>query len=1249
MPSKHPKRRRSRLPSSLTSQKPKLLLLPFYTLLFPAAAAATAIQYPIPASIFQTYTSAGNPILHIQPSFYHSSDPSSTSLLNFKSIFLANPSPEAYLETSLLSNGFFTQDVEGVQVPNFFVEGGKGVTLFSRKYHIDAVKRGEVREDNGEVWIMTYPVLCDDVGNATVEDYSLWRSGAGREDWEEVNLGVRKREVSVWFPSSRYLGRGFMVDTSEDSGGDSDASSVFNGGEKLYSFGGVCIGGEGYGGNGRNDTFSADVWRVENSTAVGGHGLRRRALGTNGTTTTAATSSSTATYTTTTSATSTAAAAIEVNVDPSSALDVSISIPKNPPIPEAGFSMTALRVKNSTSGNNNSTVDGMLILGGYTSQNRFVGLGQLALYSPKTEGWSFVSATLNDGSITPRAGHSAVVDENGERIILFGGWIGNITKPAKPSMVVLKVGGLDGGWEWDSFNATEEVDGAAPPEDLSLWGHAATLLEGNVMMLTSGFRIESLNDEGLQPVNQQTWFLNLTSNKWVERYHYPVEQLTKSAVEESTRRSHRDVAILAGVFGGLALLVAVLGGLFWYARRKEEYADLPNEGMSNDGGDKFHSLDLEYGKDIIVDGVPPLNFLRRGGTTTTDEAGGGGGLLLRENMTQSPELPPRPPAPLRTHRHGNQPSHVDMDMVERMREEQEQRENMFQESAAQEKRRSVRSEMVAWVREWANADAAAQAAEVMKRTRQDSATSGRVRKESSTLGGGGGGGLKDMYLRPGRAANNTPKSTAATTGAPDPGDNSRCITGSSMYSDGLVSTLDTSEGFYTPEEVPYPVPPMLLSSAQAYGEQSPRNPRVLVGPQGVTAPLPRKMAEEFPAPTLIPRDSLASSAYGSGYNHYSYSSTQPLLARAQSSSARDSEGWRDITPSSSYPRGSSNIFTTIPLTTFEEETHIRRGKSLEDRVREEMYNPGPGKTDDDCRLSSIMDYYADSTSPSPIPELSEGTDSEDDEGEEGYLVPSGSGGGVQTTTYAGERAVVGGKGKMVLMNTAVEEPVTISPIRIRSKGESQQQQQQQSRESVVAPLLSETIAAQQKEEAIKTDKPTSRSRIPSLGSSIKRRAAAMAATLTPSAQSSERRSTSLSRKNVLRRPQTSSAGQKPSHATVSESTPLQPQQAEIMNINDRATDILFTRGFEDRDDGSSTHMNDKVVQLVYTAPKGKLRVVNPSPRRVSSGGTDGSLGLFQQMNAHRRVSSSGNFGVISNGEGILRLGSAAARRVGELD
>ncbi|KAF3929867.1 hypothetical protein ABW19_dt0207443 [Dactylella cylindrospora] len=1094
-PIHHRRRRRTLSPQSLATA----LLFTTY-----------ATSQPIPASILQTWTSAGNPLLHIQPAFHHSTTTTSTSLVSFKSAFLAHDSG---IDSTLLSDSF-TQDVEGVQIPNLQLEKGRGIVIFNDERK---VWNGT---DTGDVWVMTYPLSCGDVGNATVGDYEVRTTRTGESGWNDAKIG-KEGNSSLWFPSGRYLGRGF--------------ADLESGIGKFYSFGGLCIGDGNYTGAGVNDTFSSDVWRIQNTTRV----VERR--GEQGR-----------------------------SAEPDLSIDIAIS--KNPPIPEAGFSMTPLPV-NGTNGTEIS--DGMLILGGYTSSSRFVGLGQIAIYSAEDEGWNFVTATLTEPYINARAGHSAVIDEDGQRVILFGGWLGNITQAAAPSLLSLKVGDLDGGWEWESLNTTEESPGVGPG-NLTLWGHAATLLDGNVMLITSGFEIGDLDENGNQNINGRTFFLNLTSNMWISKYEYPQGFLSRTAIDESDKVNGRDIGIIAGVLGGVFLLAIFAIILFCYARRREEYEDIPNDTLST-GQDKFHSLDLEDGKTQTIDGVTPLGYTRsHRNSKRNDQADHN---LLPDGPSPSPELPP---LPVHT-RTNNHPSHIDMNRVTELREEQERRENMFQKTVERRKStrsvRSVRSDMVAWVREWANADAAAQAAEVLKKAREDHLPPARPRTANAEAKDKNRA-LKHLFVP----------------------DSNRCITSSSMYSEGQVSTLTASEIYDTPvEEVPYPVPPILLSTCQAFEEQSPRHPRVLVGPDGVTAPLPKKMAQEFPNQILIPRDSIApSSSYGNGYT-YPYSGNKPLLRQSKAF-----DTWQDAAPQDV----TGEKFYTIPLTTFEETRTRLKGKSLEDRVREEMYNPGPARTEEECRLSSIMDYYEDKP-PTPIPELL------DEEQRSLDTFPS--------SAYSGDDTVIGERAKMVdIRNHSIDEPVAVVSPRLRNP-----------RESVIAPLLSEQDSSKRK------DKPAERgvsTRSGSSFSSIKRRAAAMAATLSHE----RRRSSSLGKqRNVLRRRDAKAT------TTGPETSLLQPQRAEIEHINDNITEPAVNNNTRNDDDDMG--MDDKVVQFMYTAPKGKLRVVNPSPRRVSSGGTDKSSFYSQPPIQQRRVSSAGAFGVISNPEAILRLGSTAGRRFTELD
>ncbi|KAF3906970.1 hypothetical protein ABW21_db0201332 [Orbilia brochopaga] len=1110
---------------------------------------------PIPAAVLRTWTGSGSPLLHIQPAFHHKAF--SPSIAGFKAVFLAEDGAEGTtaptLDDTLLlndwsSNSTFSQDVAGIEIPNLLLPSNEAMVVFARDPQQEA--NSQANADAGDVWAMTFPGYCRDITNASLADYKLWRSSAGQAEWQPIDMEMRKN-LSIWFPSPRYLGRSFTATLGKSKDG------ITGNHERLYSFGGVCASGAHFSGNTRNDSFSAEVWRFENATA-------------------------------------------------GEMADVDIAISKNPPIPEAGFSMTPLPIASITHTNSTNgtgpAIGHMLILGGYTSLSRFVGLGQLAIYSLAREAWSFVSATVTEPGITPRAGHSAVLDESGGRIVLFGGWVGNTTNPADPQMLSLKIGDIDGGWEWESIDTTEEAPGVGPG-DMPLWGHAAILLEGNIMLVTSGFKVTDLDSEGKQTVNERTFFLNLTSNTWIPSYNFPVDLLARTVNEVNRRQNQREVGILAGVFGGVVVLVAILTALFCYAKRKEQYTDLPrNEGPPL--GDKYHSLDLEYGKDIIVDGVPPIRIIppqpSPDGASRINQA-----LVEAGGPLRGADLPPRPAAPPPTHAYRSEPSHMDQRRMAELQERQEQLETLIQQRA--EKRRSgrsVRSEMVAWVREWANADAAAHAADVMQNTQDPVDSTDPQQKQFLSVG------------RAERSRSNKDKGKRAVS--PE----TRCITGSSVYSEGEASTLTASEIYDTPvEEVPYPVPPVLLSKGEE-AEAAPRqHPRVLVGgSKGVTTPLPKRMAEEFPVPTVVPRDSLVSSAgqYSSPHNSRSFSASQPLLPQSRNVSAAKS--WRDVTPPEEH-----TPFYAIPLTASGDVRSREPSKTLDDRVREAMLNPGPARTEEECRLSSIMNFYTDSVPQTPVTELAddEDEDSEDQPFLEEPITPRNT---------SGERAVSGGKSSV----RSFEDLAFVAPIKPLRKYSPAR-----AREPAVMPLLSKAGGESSTAATLRVENPDShRSRMPSIGQSIRKR---MDALLADKRVHSEKRvpSGSLGRSNVLhRRPQTSAAGQRPGPliATIAH---VQPQKAEIVDIEPAASTPFLSH--KDTDDSSmSVRMDDKDVQFLYTAPRGKLRVVNPSERRFGSGGTESS-GLSQG-----RVGS-GARGIIPNGESITRMGSAAARRFGELD
>jgi hypothetical protein len=196
-----------------------------------------------------------------------------------------------------------------------------------------------------------------------------------------------------------------------------------------------------------------------------------------------------------------------VTLQPSSAtadkvafnLDVSSS--RGPPVPEAGFSITGLEPTYSNRSDGSQTQQqNFLLIGGHTSA-AFINMSQVALFSLPEQGWTFIGveqpetpqtdlARANAVTIDPRSGHTAVLTPDGQQIIVFGGWVGNRDTPAEPQLAVLNVSSGYGGKGDWRWN-TPSTAGAGLPNDSGLYGHGATMLPGGVMLITGGYSISS--------------------------------------------------------------------------------------------------------------------------------------------------------------------------------------------------------------------------------------------------------------------------------------------------------------------------------------------------------------------------------------------------------------------------------------------------------------------------------------------------------------------------------------------------------------------------------------------------------------------------------------------------------------------------------------------------------------------------------------------------------------------------------------
>ncbi|KAI0598294.1 hypothetical protein F4775DRAFT_583866 [Biscogniauxia sp. FL1348] len=208
---------------------------------------------------------------------------------------------------------------------------------------------------------------------------------------------------------------------------------------------------------------------------------------------------------------------------------------KGPPVPEAGFTFTAL---SPSIANRSGTVTqqvNYVLLGGHTA-NAFINMSTAAIWSLPEESWGFItdiavagsanantelavkSATVN---VDSRSGHTAVLNENGTALVIYGGWVGDLTQAAAPQLVVLEIGtgyGGDGDWQW-SVPDTQ-------PSGSGIYGHGATLLPGNVMMIYGGYDISSSGNTKRASSTSRTsaTFLNLTSMTWTDDYTNPYSE-----------------------------------------------------------------------------------------------------------------------------------------------------------------------------------------------------------------------------------------------------------------------------------------------------------------------------------------------------------------------------------------------------------------------------------------------------------------------------------------------------------------------------------------------------------------------------------------------------------------------------------------------------------------------------------------------------------------------------------------------------
>ena len=266
-------------------------------------------------------------------------------------------------------------------------------------------------------------------------------------------------------------------------------------------------------------------------------------------------------------------------------LDVSSS--RGPPIAEAGFTLTGLEPASTNKSDGTQTQQqNFVLLGGHT-RNAFINMSQVALFALPQQSWNFLTIEKPDpegkdvrtdvAEIESRSGHTAVLTPDGQRIVVFGGWVGDLNTPAYPQLAILHVGdsfGGQGAWKWTA----PTTSGSGLPDNRGVFGHGAVMLPGGVMMITGGYSMDpsdSLHKRDGLAMNIQTLLLDVDTNTWISEYD-PPSRSTPS--EEAQAGPLSKPSQKAGLGAGLGIGAAAVIGLFafyvWYTRRLKRQRDI---------------------------------------------------------------------------------------------------------------------------------------------------------------------------------------------------------------------------------------------------------------------------------------------------------------------------------------------------------------------------------------------------------------------------------------------------------------------------------------------------------------------------------------------------------------------------------------------------------------------------------------------------------------------------------------------------
>lgn len=282
----------------------------------------------------------------------------------------------------------------------------------------------------------------------------------------------------------------------------------------------------------------------------------------------------------------------------SSSYEASATGRRAPPVPEAGMAIVPLPVTSSATGTERQ--QDFLLIGGHTRQ-AFLNMSELAVFSVPQESWSFVTidseprgrtelAVRDQITVTPRSGHAAVLSNDGTKVFVIGGWVGDTSVPAVPQFAVLELGedyGGTGEWTWTVPASSSE---AGIAEGTGLFGHSAAMLPGGVLMIAGGYTIPKQSAKRAASSaerNSQLYLYNTTSGSWVKTYTNPSARPAATSTAQGASEFHGATSHIVGLSSpqkvglgvglglgiSLAIILALLTLIHYRKRRVRNQRD----------------------------------------------------------------------------------------------------------------------------------------------------------------------------------------------------------------------------------------------------------------------------------------------------------------------------------------------------------------------------------------------------------------------------------------------------------------------------------------------------------------------------------------------------------------------------------------------------------------------------------------------------------------------------------------------------